>query len=130
MILMSVSRLLIVSSLSLLLTLFLAHIPRMFVLETVKALNVLGKGDSLEPIFFENDGTDARPVRAWRCYFRDSRKSRCLFFFSPPMRAQFVSLRHPTPWLGACDRVRKVDLSVKPRGLGFDLHLIRVHIRF
>ena len=59
---MSVSRLLIVSSLSLLLTLFLAHIPRMFVLETVKALNVLGKGDSFEPIFFENNGTDARPV--------------------------------------------------------------------
>ena len=44
--LMSVSRLLIVSSLSLLFALLVTHIPRIFVLETVKALSVLGKGDS------------------------------------------------------------------------------------
>ena len=61
MMLMSVSRLFIVSSLSLLFALFLTHIPRILVLETVKALSVFGKGDSMS-IFGcgKNLGTDTQ----------------------------------------------------------------------
>ena len=50
--LISVFRLLIASSLRLLFALSLTHIPRIFVLEIVKALRVLGKGDVYDIYLF------------------------------------------------------------------------------
>ena len=103
--LMSVSRLLIVSSLSLLFALFVTHIPRIFVLETVKALSVLGKGDS-RSIFFCGESEGQTPSEYTMVSVRVNMS--CIFFL--PMKAQIVSLRHHAHWLGASDKVRKCVL--------------------
>ena len=53
-----------VSSFNLLFALSFTHIPRIFVLETVKALSVFGNGDSiisLKRLVLRKDGADTQP---------------------------------------------------------------------
>ena len=64
MMLMSVSRLLMVSSFNLLFAFSFTQIPRIFVLEIVKALSVFGNGDSiisLKGVVLRKDGAGTQP---------------------------------------------------------------------
>ena len=114
MMLISVSRLLIVSSFNLLFCLLLAHILRIFVLETVKALSVLGKGDLLSIftlvlveffILVLVEFVLGRILERTPIF--------CFYIFFPPMRARSshygITMHRP----GARDKVRKL-CSVNP----------------
>ena len=115
--LISVSRLLMVSSFNLLFGLSLTQIPRIFVLDIVKALSVFGNGDSINPLIKVDDWNRHHTIGypniivapiIISLYFYLFLCILVLFCFLP-MRARFVSLRHHMQWLVVCDRVRKVD---------------------